>query len=394
MTFLNLLFVAPDSVFLPMSLFQPSNQIRLTNVAVVRYKSHGKRFEVACYKNKILNWRSGVEWDLDEVLQIRSIFTNVSKGLVASSEDMLSVFGSADVDKICKIILSKGEIQVSETERVYMLEKKYADICNMISQMTINPKNNLPLSAKNIESELKESGFSVSLSKSTKEQALRALELLRKRIPDQIERAKMMLKVTTEKFERNSIMEKLESFGISILSTEENSQFSVTFLCDPKHYREIEKLKCKVLLLDSNIKKSEYNSNSDFNQEKNADCGPRQMAENRSHESKGSVRDDSPSEADKKERTPDKVGGDSSYIEKKIISRSESEANKSRNKSSSRSCYKCKVEFGDLSSFKQHFRSDWHIFNTKRIARGMDPTSQEEFTELQNDIKMGFLAVE
>jgi len=38
----------------------PAGQKRLTNVAVVRYKKKGKRFEVACYKNKIVNWRNGM----------------------------------------------------------------------------------------------------------------------------------------------------------------------------------------------------------------------------------------------------------------------------------------------------------------------------------------------
>ena len=47
-------------VFIPMSIFQPSNQIRLTNVSVVRLKKGGKRFELACYKNKIMEWRNGV----------------------------------------------------------------------------------------------------------------------------------------------------------------------------------------------------------------------------------------------------------------------------------------------------------------------------------------------
>lgn len=37
-----------------------AGQKRLTNVAVVRYKKMGKRFEVACYKNTVVNWRSGV----------------------------------------------------------------------------------------------------------------------------------------------------------------------------------------------------------------------------------------------------------------------------------------------------------------------------------------------
>ncbi|KAK6590646.1 hypothetical protein RS030_142124 [Cryptosporidium xiaoi] len=378
-----------------MSLFQPSNQIKLTNVAVVRYKSHGKRFEVACYKNKILNWRSGVEWDLDEVLQIRSIFTNVSKGLVASVEDISSVFGSTDVDKICKIILNKGEIQVSETERLYMLEKKYTDICNMVSQMVINPKNNLPLSAKNIELELRESGFSVSLNKSTKEQSLRAFELLKKRIPDQIERVRMMLKVTAEVDEREYIMEKLRKLNISLISIEDSPQFSITFLCDPKHYREIEKMKCKVLLLDSNIKKSECgnNNNNDF-REKNTDSYANRVMLINSCEPEN-VNGESPPKTNFREtKEASKTENDSQYIEKRILSKSTFEIDRNKNKSSIRSCHKCSMEFDDLSSFKQHFRSDWHIFNTKRITRGMEPVSEEEFLELQNDIKMGFLAVE
>lgn len=39
---------------------QPIGQKRLTNVAVVRLKKKGIRFEIACYKNKVLSWRSGV----------------------------------------------------------------------------------------------------------------------------------------------------------------------------------------------------------------------------------------------------------------------------------------------------------------------------------------------
>ncbi|KAL0314399.1 UNVERIFIED_CONTAM: Ribosome maturation protein SBDS [Sesamum angustifolium] len=42
------------------TLVQPIGQKRLTNVAVVRLKKHGNRFEIACYKNKVLSWRSRV----------------------------------------------------------------------------------------------------------------------------------------------------------------------------------------------------------------------------------------------------------------------------------------------------------------------------------------------
>ena len=61
----------------------PTNQKLLTNVAVVRAKKNGKRFEIACYKNKVLSWRQGVEKDIDEVLQSHTVFLNVSKGQVS-----------------------------------------------------------------------------------------------------------------------------------------------------------------------------------------------------------------------------------------------------------------------------------------------------------------------
>jgi len=43
-----------------MSIFTPNNQVRLTNVSVVRLRKGGHRFELACYKNKVLEWRSKV----------------------------------------------------------------------------------------------------------------------------------------------------------------------------------------------------------------------------------------------------------------------------------------------------------------------------------------------
>ena len=47
---------------------QPSNQIKLTNVSMVRLKKGKKRFEIACYKNTVQSYRAGHETDLDNVL--------------------------------------------------------------------------------------------------------------------------------------------------------------------------------------------------------------------------------------------------------------------------------------------------------------------------------------
>ena len=77
---------------------------------MIRLKRGGKRFEVrarvctrcltlqiACYKNKVREWRSGVETDLDEVLQVENVFINVSKGQLASKDDLQKAFGTSEV---------------------------------------------------------------------------------------------------------------------------------------------------------------------------------------------------------------------------------------------------------------------------------------------------------
>lgn len=37
----------------------------MTNIAIIKYRtSNNQKFEIACYKNKAINWRNGVENDL------------------------------------------------------------------------------------------------------------------------------------------------------------------------------------------------------------------------------------------------------------------------------------------------------------------------------------------
>jgi len=80
------------------TLVQPVGQKRLTNVAVVRLRKHGQRFEIACFPNKVLSWRARVEKDLDEVLQSHTVY---STGVLAKSKDLVKAFGTDDQTKIC-----------------------------------------------------------------------------------------------------------------------------------------------------------------------------------------------------------------------------------------------------------------------------------------------------
>ncbi|OIW34036.1 Shwachman-Bodian-diamond syndrome protein [Coniochaeta ligniaria NRRL 30616] len=119
---------------------QPSNQIKLTNVSLVRLKKGKKRFEIACYKNKVLEWRSGIEKDLDNVLQIPNVFLNVSKGQTAPHADLVKAFGKMKPDDIILEILNKGDIQVGEGERKAQLERINNEVISIVASKLVNPQ--------------------------------------------------------------------------------------------------------------------------------------------------------------------------------------------------------------------------------------------------------------
>ncbi|KAL9615198.1 MAG: hypothetical protein Q9167_000405 [Letrouitia subvulpina] len=101
-----------------------------------------KRFEIACYKNKVLEYRSGVETDLDNVLQIHSVFLSVSKGQTAPSQDLAKAFGpKVLLDDIIMEILNKGEMQVGEKERHAQLERVHNEVVDIVAGKLVDPKS-------------------------------------------------------------------------------------------------------------------------------------------------------------------------------------------------------------------------------------------------------------
>lgn len=151
---------------------QPANQIKLTNVSLVRYKKGKKRFELACYKNKLLEYRSGTETDLDNVLQVPTIFLNVSKGETAPNAELVKAWppstsqeqntggkssgkggkkakGKAHddgddekswKDAIIEEILKKGEIQVNANERKELVDRMEREIVEEVAQRLVDPQ--------------------------------------------------------------------------------------------------------------------------------------------------------------------------------------------------------------------------------------------------------------
>jgi len=225
-----------------MSIFTPTNQIRLTNVCVVRMKKGGKRFEIACYKNKVVSWREKIEKDIDEVLQTHSVFLNVSKGQVAKKEDLLKAFSTENQTDICKIILDKGELQVSERERAQAQEVTLKDIATIVADKCVNPETKRPYPVGMIEKAMKDVHFSIKPNRNSKQQALELIKQLKTIMP--IDRARMEVRVSVSGKEARAVRDKISKMETVHIEKEDWTGGDVDLECyiDPGVYRSLEEL--------------------------------------------------------------------------------------------------------------------------------------------------------
>lgn len=244
---------------------QPINQVRLTNVAVVRLQLQGKRFEIACYRNKILDYRNGHESDLSEVLQSDRIFVNVSKGQFAKTSDLQKAFQTTDQEAIAKIILDhpKSAVQVSDKEREQQQADALARIATWIASHTVHPATQRPYTVAQIRQALV--GYSIggtsgaaqlaggSSGSNMKKQCLDAFKYLKRNNILELERTKMELLLTVSMDQHEAVQSALRQLDPAPTivplteaykppDTQTCAQSVIQLQVDPSSYRSLDQL--------------------------------------------------------------------------------------------------------------------------------------------------------
>ncbi|KAJ3252159.1 hypothetical protein HK103_001812 [Boothiomyces macroporosus] len=228
-----------------MRISQPLASIKLTNVSVVKLKKGGKRFEIACYKNKVLEYRNKLEKDLDNVLQIEQVYLNVSKGQVASKDELNKCFGTTDLKEIIIQILEKGELQVGEKERNQQLESLQKDVANTIAEKTINPTTKRPYTATMIEKILQDIHFNINVNKNVKQSALDGIRMIQESGVIPIARVQMKVRVFMGSKEAKKIKEKIKELLVSIEQEEMGEDYEMEGIIDPGNFKILNELVSK-----------------------------------------------------------------------------------------------------------------------------------------------------
>ncbi|CAJ1898851.1 unnamed protein product [Cylindrotheca closterium] len=407
---------------------QPINQVRLTNVAVVRMNKGGSRFEIACYRNKVVDYRQGLETDLSEVLQTDRVFTNVSKGAFAKAKDLQKVFGTKDEEEIAKIILKQGNVQVSDKERGQQLEKTIAQVAEWISKNCVHPSSDRPYTIAQIRHAMSTANFSVHPTKPLKRQYLDCVKLLQGTIP--IQRAKMeLLLVIGNKDDCETIESTMKENDVTwtnSTSSDDATGLRYNVLVDPSMYRifndaivamkgsRIEIIN-QIVTKQGDVKlesvdhiQSDMQGLSVVNSEApiaNAYV-ENTIADDDGDDNDEDIMDSSAGNRRKQKKAKKKnqkaqrrnESGGSTLEEAQEVASSTSGAtstiptvapSQGDGTDTRKSCNTCGGFFDSAAEYRSHFKSDWHKFNQKLKMKGTPPVSLEEFNLCDADTFFG-----
>jgi len=185
--------------------------ISLEKAVIARLSKAGEKFEVLVDPEKAVEFRMGKEIPMDDLVASMEIFEDSKKGKRASEEKINSIFGTNDPEKVIKIIIKEGEVQLTTDQRNEMLSEKKKAIVSIISKRGVNPQTNLPHPPDRIMRAMNEAKAIVELEKRTEEQIERIVKEISPIIPIKFEKVKLAIKIPAQFAAKSSSI--IRSFG-------------------------------------------------------------------------------------------------------------------------------------------------------------------------------------
>ena len=159
---------------------------------LARLKKGGENFEVVISDvDKALAFRSGKEFNINELVQSQTVFENANKGLKASEDKVKSVLGESPVLKIIK----DGELHLTADQRKKLMETRRNRIIEYIQQNSVDPKSSLPHPRQRIELAMDQVKVNVDISENIDSQIQKIIKSIRTIIPLSFDKIKMKITI-------------------------------------------------------------------------------------------------------------------------------------------------------------------------------------------------------
>lgn len=161
---------------------------------VARIRIGSKTFEVVVDLELAVKLRKGMPGSIQNALLSNVIFTNAKNGSKASSEDLMSAFGTEDVFQIAEKIVKKGEVEISKEYRDNEQENKKKKIIDYFVRNAVDARSGRPFTPQVISSAIDQTGVNID-NKSMDQQLSAITEKLQAILPLKIETKKLAITI-------------------------------------------------------------------------------------------------------------------------------------------------------------------------------------------------------
>jgi len=199
------------------------------HINVARLHFAGEKFEVVIHPELAISFKGGSPVDIREVLVSEKIFSDAHKGMVASEKEMKSRFNTSDALEVAKIIINKGEIQLTSEYREKLREEKRKRIIYIIHRNSIDPRTNLPHPPQRIENAFEEARIRINEFKKAEDQIQEIVKALMPIMPIKFETRELEINIPPEYAAKNFSL--IKNFG-KIIKDEWQNNGSLTVLME------------------------------------------------------------------------------------------------------------------------------------------------------------------
>ncbi len=167
--------------------------VSLDESVIIRHKIHGENYEIYVDADAALDFKSGVDVAIEDVLVAETVFRDASAGDKASEEHLLTLYGVSEMKEVFKTILTKGELHLTTEQKRHMMKERFKQVATIITRNAINPQTKTPHPLTRIEAAMEEAKVEIVINRSAKEQVEKALKKLKPIIPIKFEKLQVAM---------------------------------------------------------------------------------------------------------------------------------------------------------------------------------------------------------
>ncbi|MEW5997012.1 MAG: ribosome assembly factor SBDS [Candidatus Micrarchaeota archaeon] len=169
--------------------------VSLDKAIIASYDREGRHFELFLDPDNAYLYLEGSKKDLKNILVVEEVFEDAKKGERHKAEAIKKAFGTTDIYEILKIMLEKGEVQLTTEQKRRKLEETRKKILGIICAEAIDARTKAPIPMQRLENALEQVRVHIEPFRDPREQVPGIVKLLLPVIPIKFEKISVAVKV-------------------------------------------------------------------------------------------------------------------------------------------------------------------------------------------------------